>query len=84
MDHCNEKLSRIKSMHTSNFIFWVLGKFLIGLGLGILLATYFWTSIGYWVVAGWLLIVFAVILMIPAMMAACGKKGKAPPKPKMK
>jgi len=84
MHHYDEKLSRIKSMHTSNFIFWVLGKFLIGLGVGILLATYFWTPIGYWIIAGWLLIVFAIILMIPAMTAVCVKKGKAPPKLKMK
>lgn len=69
-----EKLSRVKSMHTSNFIFWILGKFLIGLGIGILLPTYFY-SIG-WFIAGWMLISFAIVLMIPAMIAAYKPKGK--------
>jgi uncharacterized membrane protein YedE/YeeE len=86
MPNCEEKLGKIKSMHTSNFIFWIFGKFLLGLGVGILLATYYWNPLGYWVIAGWLVVVFAVILQIPAFMAAFYKreggkeKFKSPPK----
>ena len=69
-----EKLEKIKSMHTSNFIFWVFGKFLFGLGIGILLATYYWNPLGYWIIAGWLVIVFAIIITIPAFITVFHKK----------
>jgi uncharacterized membrane protein len=75
-----DKIERIKSLHLSNFIFWVLGKFLIGLGIGILLAAYF-PAYG-WIIAGWMLIVFAIILQIPAITATFGKKPKVPVKGK--
>jgi uncharacterized membrane protein len=75
-----EKIERIKTLHQSNFIFWILGKFLIGLGIGILLAAYM-PSAG-WVIAGWMLIVFAIILMVPAMTVTFGKKPKIPAKGK--
>ncbi|UCD07357.1 MAG: hypothetical protein JSW41_00020 [Candidatus Aenigmatarchaeota archaeon] len=78
MRYCDEKLGKIKSMHTSNFIFWILGKFLLGLGVGILLPMYFF-NFG-WIIAGWMLIAFAIILMIPAMIAAYGKRSKVPTK----
>jgi uncharacterized membrane protein YedE/YeeE len=79
-----EKLEKIKAMHISNFIFWIFGKFLLGLGVGILLATYYWNSLGYWIIAGWLIVAFAVILQIPAFMAAFYKRerGKFKPQPK--
>lgn len=70
-----EKLEKVKAMHTSNFMFWVFGKFLLGLGIGILLATYFWNPLGYWIIAGWLVIAFAVILQIPAVVNVLHKKG---------
>ncbi len=85
-----EKLEKIKAMHISNFIFWIFGKFLLGLGVGILLATYYWNSLGYWIIAGWLIVAFAVILQIPAFMAAFHKgetsfhkKEKFKPQPKI-
>ena len=72
--HClEEKLDKIKAMHTSNFTFWIFGKFLFGLGLGILLPVYFWNT--GWVIAGWMLIAFAIILQIPAFIAAFHKPG---------
>ena len=72
------KLERIKGMHTSNFIFWVLGKFLLGLGIGILLPVYI-LSAG-WVIAGVMLIIFAVIIQAPAIMAVFHKKDFVPQK----
>ncbi len=75
--HCLEKkIEKLKSMHTSNLIFMVFGKFLGGLGLGILLATYFWNPLNYWLIAGWMFIVFAVIVQIPALITVSHKKGK--------
>ena len=73
MSYCEEKLGKIKSMHTSNFIFWIFGKFLFGLGIGILLPVYF---VGFgWHIVGWLLIAFAIILQIPTFIAVFMKKG---------
>ena len=69
-----EKLAKLKALHTSNFVFWVLAKFLCGMGIGILLPTYFF---GYgWVIVGWMLIAFAVILSIPAMHVMLSRKRK--------
>ena len=76
MTYFEEKLEKLKAMHTSNFIFWVFGKFLGGLGLGVLLATYFWNPLGYWTVAGWMFIAFAVILQIPAFINVFHKKDR--------
>ena len=70
-----EKFEKIKTLHFSNFAFWVFGKFLIGLGIGILLPVYFQAA--GWAIAGWMLIVFAIILQIPAITAVFGKKPKA-------
>ena len=67
-----KKLEKIKKMNMSDFMFWVLGKFLFGLGLGILLPVYFMTF--GWQIAGWMLIIFSVILQIPAIVAAFKKK----------
>jgi len=67
-----EKLEKIKAMHTSNFIFWIFGKFLIGLGIGILLPVYIFNT--GWVIAGWMLIIFAIIIQIPAFIAAHHEK----------
>jgi hypothetical protein len=81
MHYIEDKLERVKSMHTSNFIFWVFGKFLLGLGVGILLPVYFFSA--GWIIAGWLLIAFAIILMIPAAIAAYRPRGpevRVPPK----
>ena len=69
-----EKLEKLKATHTSNFVFWILGTFLCGLGIGVLLPLYFPGS--GWIVAGWMLIVFAIILKLPACMAVLGKKRK--------
>lgn len=74
MTYLEGKLEKIKSMHTSNFIFWIFGKFLFGLGIGILLPVYF-GGFG-WHIVGWLLIAFAIILQIPALMAVLPKKGE--------
>ena len=82
MHTIEEKLDKVKNMHTSNFVFWVAGKALFGLGLGILLPVYF--SNAGWVIAGWMLIGFAIILMIPALIAAFHIKGKFEAKPKVK
>lgn len=73
MHQVEEKLEKIKAMHTSNFVFWVFGKYLFGLGLGVLLPVYF--SNPGWVIAGWMLIVFSVILMVPALITAFHKRG---------
>jgi len=67
MQYLEEKFEKIKSIHFSNFVFWVLGKFLIGLGIGILLPVYF-AGFG-WHIVGWMLIVFAVIIQLPAIFA---------------
>jgi len=75
-----EKFEKIKTLHLSNFIFWILGKFLIGLGIGILLVAYYPAS--GWVIAGWMLIVFAIILQIPAIISVFGRKAKAQAKGK--
>ncbi|NIQ18348.1 MAG: hypothetical protein GTN37_04160 [Candidatus Aenigmarchaeota archaeon] len=72
MTYFEEKLEKIKSMHTSNFIFWVFGKFLLGLGIGILLPVYFFNY--GWGIAGWLIIAFAIILQIPAFITTFYKK----------
>jgi hypothetical protein len=72
MSYFEEKLEKVKAMHTSNFIFWIFGKFLLGLGIGILLPVYLFNY--GWVIAGWLIIVFAVILQIPAFINAFYKK----------
>ena len=77
-----EKLEKVKAMHTSNFLFWVFGKSLFGLGLGILLPVYF--SNPGWVIAGWMLIGFSLILMVPALITAFYKKSKMEMKPKDK
>ena len=74
MCYLAEKQERIKSLHTSNFVFWVLGKFLLGLGVGILLPVYL-PNPG-WVIAGWMLIAFSLILQVPAFMAVFHKKGR--------
>jgi hypothetical protein len=68
----DEKFERVKELHQSNFIFWVLGKFLIGLGIGILLPVYIGGA--GWYIVGWMLIVFAIILMVPAMSTVFKKK----------
>ncbi|NIO22669.1 MAG: hypothetical protein GTN38_01410 [Candidatus Aenigmarchaeota archaeon] len=78
MSMIEEKLEKIKAMHTSNFVFWILGKFLLGLGIGILLPVYFFAA--GWMIAGWMLVVFAIILQIPAMIAAYHKRGFVPQK----
>jgi len=76
--HCLEKkIEKLKSMHTSNLIFLVFGKFLGGLGLGILLATYFWNPLNYWLIAGWMFIIFAVIVQIPALISVFHKEKPA-------
>lgn len=72
MSFLEEKYQKIKTLHLSNFVFWVLGKFLFGLGLGILLPVYI-PNPG-WLIAGWMLIAFALILQFPAMVAAFHKK----------
>lgn len=69
-----EKIEKIKSMHPSNFVFWVLGKFLFGLGLGMLLPVYF-AGFG-WDIAGWMLIAFSLVLQIPAMSICFQKRRK--------
>ncbi|NIO20917.1 MAG: hypothetical protein GTN76_09305 [Candidatus Aenigmarchaeota archaeon] len=72
MEH---KIEKVKAMHTSNFIFWILGKFLLGLGIGILLPVYMYNT--GWAVAGVMLIVFAIIIQIPAIIAVLHKKEAA-------
>ena len=59
-----------------------MGKFLIGLGIGIVLVAYM--PAAGWAIAGWMLIIFAIILQIPAMTVAFGKKSKVPLKDKRK
>ena len=82
MHTVEEMLDKVKSMHTSNVIFWITGKSLFGLGLGILLPVYF--SNAGWIIAGWILIGFAILLMSPALIAAFHNKGKIESKPKIK
>lgn len=66
-----KKLHKIRKMSDASFIAWVLGKFLIGLGLGMMVATYFQGHAYYFY--GWAFIVLAIIVSIPAMKAACRK-----------
>jgi hypothetical protein len=66
---------KVKSMNPSNFSFWVLAKFLGGLGIGILLPVY--APNPGWLIAGWMLIAFALILALPAVVAIFQKKGKS-------
>ena len=66
---------KIRNMSLSNFLFYVFGKFLIGLGIGILLPLYYIQS--GWVVAGWMFILFAVVLMVPAGFAVFYKKPRS-------
>lgn len=74
MHSLEEKLERIKSLHFSNFVFWIFGKFLLGLGIGILLPVYF---IGFgWHIVGWLFIAFAIIIQLPAIFSVFYKKGQ--------
>ena len=68
-------VKRIKELHLSNFIFYVLGKFLFGLGLGILLTIYF-VNPG-WVIAGWMFIMFAIIVTLPAGLIVFRSKKKS-------
>ena len=74
MGHWDDMMNKLRTMHTTNFIFWVFGKFLGGLGLGILLATYIWNPLNYWIVAGWIILAFAVITQLPAIFAVFSKK----------
>jgi len=78
--YSEEKIERIKTLQHSNFVFWILGKFLIGLGIGIVLVAYM--PAPGWAIAGWMLIVFAIILQIPAITVTFGKKPKVPVKGK--
>jgi hypothetical protein len=77
--YLEEKLEKVKSLHVSNFIFWVFGKFLLGLGIGILLPVYF---VGFgWHIVGWLLIAFAIIIQLPAIFTVFYQKGPTKMKP---
>ena len=67
-----EKLEKLKALHTSNFLFWILSVFVFGLGIGILLPMYNYGS--GWIIIGWMLIVFAIILSLPAKIAMFHKK----------
>lgn len=73
MHTLEDKLEKVKALHFSNFVFWVLGKFLIGLGIGILLPVYF-TGFG-WHIVGWMLIAFAVIIQLPAIFTVFRQGG---------
>jgi len=54
---------------------WALAKFLVGAGVGVLLASYFPNAPrDGWEIWGWTLVLFAIIVCIPAWKAMFTKK----------
>jgi hypothetical protein len=67
----SEKFERIKSMGFKGFACWIFAKFLFGVGLGLLIARYFPYE---WILWGWGLIILSIIISLPALKAAFGKR----------
>jgi hypothetical protein len=72
MKYLDSWQDKVKSLHDSEFRFWVLAKFMGGLGIGMLLPVY--VPNPAWAIAGWMLIAFAVILGLPAISAVASKR----------
>ena len=68
---CVKKLDKLRRASASTVIGWATGKFLVGLGIGVLLATYFTGSA--WEIHGWWLIVLGIVVSIPACLAVFKK-----------
>ena len=68
MSFISEKRERIQKLSNTGYFSLLLAKALGGAGVGMLLASYYPTA--GWITYGWLLIVIAFILGIPAFKAA--------------
>jgi hypothetical protein len=57
-------VGRIKQLSTLRVTTWAGAKFLLGTGIGFLLATYLQPhmSVSFWLVAGWALIIVAAVM----------------------
>jgi hypothetical protein len=57
-------VEKIKQLSTLRVTAWAGAKFLLGTGIGLLLATYLQPhmSVSFWLVAGWALIVVAAVM----------------------
>ncbi|MBZ9572712.1 hypothetical protein KJA17_00740 [Patescibacteria group bacterium] len=72
MSWFNKCFEKFKTQGKAVIITLIFAKFLAGVGLGALLASYFG---GYdWILCGWLLIVISLIVHIPAVYTVLLKK----------
>lgn len=55
-------VEKIKQLSTARLAAWAGAKFLLGTGLGLLLATYLQEYMSFWRVCGWVLIIVAAIM----------------------
>ena len=72
MSWFTEKFEKFKRQSFRMIFTIIFAKFLFGVGLGALLASYFQTH--NWILWGWLLIVISLLLHIPAIYAVLIKK----------
>ena len=55
-------IERIKQLSTPRLTAWAGAKFLLGTGLGLLLATHAQEYLYFWQVCGWVLIIVATVM----------------------
>lgn len=68
---CVKKIDKLRKANASVIMSWAMGKFLFGLGLGVLLATYL--PLVHWSIHGWWLIVLGIVVSIPACLVVFRK-----------
>ena len=64
MSKFGEKSEKMREKKHMTFCAWIAAKFLLGLGVGMLLASYFLNP--NWIKAGWFMIALGIVFAIPA------------------
>jgi len=72
MNKFNKKFRKFEKQSFPVMFSFIFSKFLFGIGLGVLFATYFQTHV--WIFWGWLLIIISLLLHIPEMYNLLIKK----------
>ena len=65
MSKFGKKIETMREKKYMTFYAWITAKFLLGLGVGMLLASYFLNP--NWIKAGWFMIALGIVFAIPAI-----------------
>ena len=65
MSWFGKKIDKIREQKKAIFCAWMIAKFLFGLGLGMLLASYFINH--NWIKAGWFVVALGIVFSLPVI-----------------